>query len=105
MSGLFQHGYPAFMKAEKRLIKNGYKVVNPARLNTHGDSWQNCLRNDLSYIVKYCDSIALLRNWRHSKGGKLEVSVGVQLGFSFIDAINLKPIEITLEQKFKRRKI
>lgn len=105
MSGLPGYGYRNFMKAEKRLVSAGYKVVNPARLNTAGDNWEKCLRNDLFHIVKKCSGMAVLRNWRHSKGARLEVATAIQLGMLIIDAISLRPLKITLEQKFTQRRI
>lgn len=105
MTGLPQYNYPAFMWHEKRLIMYGFKVINPAKLNTAGDAWEKCLRNDLFHIVRKCDGMAVLRNWRHSRGARLEVSVAIQLGMPIIDALSLRPLKITLEQKFKQRRI
>lgn len=105
MTGLPGYGYNKFFVAEKHLQHAGYKVINPARLNTAGDDWYQCLRNDIQYIAKYCHGIAVMRNWRHSKGARLEVSTAIQLGLFIIDAISLKPLEITLEQKFRQRRM
>ena len=105
MTGLPEYNYPAFMRAEVRLRLAGFNVVNPAKLNTAGDAWVKCLRNDLFHIVKKCDGMAVLRNWRNSRGARLEVSVAIQLGMPIIDAISLRPLEITLEQTFRQRRI
>jgi hypothetical protein len=105
MTGLPKHNYPAFIEAEKRFIKLGIRTVNPANLNKKGEPWIVCLKNDLKNILKHCQGVALLPGWRHSKGAKLEVSMAKQLDMVFIDAISLRPLEITLEQQFKQRRI
>jgi hypothetical protein len=105
MTGLPGYGYKNFFNAEIRLVQAGYSVINPARLNSAGDKWDVCLRNDIKHIVKYCSGMAVLRNWRHSRGARLEVATAIQLGMFIIDAISLRPLEITLEQTFKQRRI
>src|SRR5271170_5178993 len=97
MSGILQHNYPAFFEAEKRLIKAGFVVVNPAWLNDEKSGeiyWRLCLRNDLSYITKYCSGIALLPGWVHSKGATLELATALRLGMFVIDALTLEDLQI-----------
>jgi hypothetical protein len=81
MTGLPDLNYPAFMKAAKALRKAGYKVVNPAELD--GDepcsTWVECLRRDLRWLT-ICQGIATLPGWKKSKGAKLEIHVGRELG-------------------------
>lgn len=104
MSGLPGFGYKRFFEAEKHLAAAGYTVINPAKLNHAGESWHKCLRNDLRHIVSKCQGMAVLRNWRHSRGARLEVATAISLDMFIIDAVSLRPLKITLEQKFTQRR-
>lgn len=93
MTGLPGFNYPAFNKMQKKLEGQGFKVINPATLNKAGEPWINCLRNDLSHIVKKCYAIAVLDNWRNSRGARLEVSTASQLGLPIFNAETLELID------------
>jgi hypothetical protein len=104
MSGVKNHNYPKFFRGQARLEKAGYEVINPARLNTVGDAWSDCLRNDILHIVKYCDGIALLDDWMLSRGARLELAIALRLEMFVISAHTLKPMHITLDKLFLHRK-
>lgn len=82
MTGLPNNNVLAFNKATKKLRKKGFKVVNPAELDSGEPcrTWVACLRRDLKWLVT-CDMIATLPGWKKSKGATLEVHVGKQLSF------------------------
>jgi hypothetical protein len=104
MTGVKHHNFPKFFRAEARLQKAGYKVVNPARLNTPGEAWIDCLRNDIKYIVNHCDGIALLDDWMLSRGAKLELAIALRLEMFVISAHTLRPMNITLEKLFSHHR-
>lgn len=104
MSGVKEHNYPKFFKAEKRLQEAGYIVVNPARLNKAGELWTDCLRNDIKHIVTQCSGIALLDDWHKSRGARLELSLALRLEMYVISAHTLKPMKITLDKTFKHHR-
>lgn len=104
MTGKRKHNYPKFFRLEKKLQDAGYVVVNPARLNQGGDDWTVCLRNDLKNIVKYCSGIALLDDWMHSRGARLELATALSLDMYVISAHTLKPMKITHNKLFKHHK-
>ena len=82
MTGLPLKNFPAFMKAAKDLRKAGYKVVNPAELETIKPictTWEQCLRRDLIHILGKCYAIAMLSGWKRSRGAQLEASMARQL--------------------------
>jgi hypothetical protein len=63
-----------FAKAEEELTKKGYSVVNPAKVNAQ-------LPSDTTYdeymkmsicMLRMCDCIYMLRDWRRSNGARVE---------------------------------
>ena len=82
MTGMPKKNFPAFMKAAKKLRKAGYRVVNPAELESVKPickTWEECLRRDLKHILDKCYAIATLPGWKNSRGALLETSVAKQL--------------------------
>jgi len=79
ITGLDNHA-ELFEQAEKRLIEQGYEVINPVKINhaEHDQSWESFMKADLVEMFK-CDSIYLLENWRDSKGAVLEWFVAKEL--------------------------
>jgi hypothetical protein len=84
MSGLPDLGFPAFHAAAARLRAEGHEVINPAEIQPDQTAeWGACLRDCLAALVR-CDSIALLDNWRDSRGARLEHHVASELGMQII---------------------
>lgn len=82
MTGVPKKNFPAFMKAAKQLRKKGFKVVNPAELEHIKPicrTWEECLRRDLIHVLRKCYAVAVLPDWRNSRGANLEVYVAKQL--------------------------
>lgn len=91
MSGIAEHNFPAFFRAEARLLRddgwdrdpnNRLEIVNPARINAHlphGLDWHVYLRNDIKQLAD-CDAIYLLRGWHDSRGATLEFEIARRLG-------------------------
>lgn len=70
-----------FAEAESDLIKAGYEVVNPAKLDlimpknaTHKEYMELCIP-----LLKMCDCIYMLRGWRGSKGANIELCKAKEL--------------------------
>ena len=65
-----------FAKAEKRLRKRGFEVINPARI---GDllpksfEWSDYIDIDLE-LLKKADAIYMLKTWMNSYGAIDEIS-------------------------------
>jgi hypothetical protein len=75
-----------FEKAEKDLIKKGFKVVNPMTIEdhkNHDQSWNAYMRVDLNYLLT-CDSIYMLHGWELSRGARLEYAVATGLDMEVI---------------------
>ena len=107
MSGIVDFNYPAFNEAERDLKAVGYEVINPAGKGGEGDSgegvyhisqlaqfwdnkrkgrsgvdaWVAYIIRDIKIIHEECGGIALLPDWRYSKGARIEEIVAVRLGY------------------------
>lgn len=75
MTGMRDHNFPAFFRAEALLNAAGYDTCNPARLEGDLDiTWTKALERDIPHLVA-CDGVALLPNWWLSKGAKFEYRI------------------------------
>jgi len=99
MSGHDLYNFPAFFEAEEFLKDQGWKVVNPARLDTElgfvpsldeAMPHEFYMKRDLPLLVK-CDAIALLPEWWTSKGAHQELNVAMMCGLDVISATDGLP--------------
>jgi hypothetical protein len=85
MTGLPDFNHAAFYAEEKRLRALGYRIINPAEINSDPETpWQECLRYDLIEMLCDCDSLALLDGWETSKGVFLEMFVAYSVGIRIV---------------------
>src|ERR1017187_507060 len=103
MRGMLHFNYPAFYAAAKELRDQGHFVFNPAERDIerhdgkdvsignltgdlaqaeqeHGFSIREALAEDLEFICRHADCIALLPGWVDSKGALAERATGRALG-------------------------
>lgn len=68
-----------FRKAYEKLLFH-YDVFNPASLDL-GDAatWSDYMRYDINELTR-CDAIYMLRDWRKSKGARLERFIARKIG-------------------------
>jgi hypothetical protein len=83
-----------FSCAEERLFDAGYCPVNPAKMNVPIEAWERAMRNAV-IIMLGSDGVALLPDWKQSKGAKIEVRLARDLG------IPVRPLEKWLEEDGK----
>lgn len=87
MSGYDNYNFPAFYDAEDELKKQGWEVINPARLDEEAgyspispdfvmdDAFLlGAAKRDLMGVID-CDAVAMLPNWDKSKGALAEFAV------------------------------
>jgi hypothetical protein len=61
------------------------KIISPMHdiKHEHDKSWESYMKEDIHVLLR-CDTIALLPNWRNSKGAKLEYLIARSLNFKII---------------------
>lgn len=97
MRGLPEFNFPAFHAGEADLRALGWGVFNPAAmdetggfdptgmtgnedLSSEGFDLRNALANDLEFITRKADAVAVLPGWEKSSGARAEVATAWALG-------------------------
>ena len=106
MRGIPEFNFPAFNVATKKLRAEGHEVFNPAEKDNqrhgtdiskgnatgdenlaakqHGFNLREALAEDLDYICRQADAVALLPGWQNSKGALAELATARALGLKEI---------------------
>jgi hypothetical protein len=105
MSGLPDHGLPAFREAARVLRLRGYTIVSPVELDeadgfdpetevTSGDPvWAGFLARDLRVVTdERVHAVVVLPDWHLSRGARLEVHVARELGKPILRFPDMAPV-------------
>jgi nucleoside 2-deoxyribosyltransferase len=68
-----------FLKAENKLYDAGFYPVNPAACIPACTEWHQAMREAIGLMLQ-CDGLALLPDWKKSKGAKIEVGLAQAIG-------------------------
>ena len=121
MRGIPEFNFPAFAQAAKVLRDAGYEVFSPHErdlangfdptgLSGHEDlaawgfSLGDALADDLAYIAREADAIAILPGWEGSAGVQAELALGVAISkpvgtvVAHLERFPLKPASFFLER-------
>jgi len=71
--------YKKFLDAENRLYEAGFEPVNPAALAPANADWNKAMRTVVGVMLK-CDGIALLPDWKGSRGAVIEERLARDVG-------------------------
>lgn len=69
-----KHFMRKFAKAERKLKRLGFDVINPARINTNlpkTSTWEHYMIVSLAELST-ADAIYMLPDWKNSEGARLE---------------------------------
>ena len=92
MAGLTGLNYPAFYNAETKLMKAGWRVVNPARFdavfNVYNEGIEGKMLNAVCEselaAIPHLNAIYLLKGWESSKGARRELKVALEHNLEII---------------------
>lgn len=115
MRGIQHFNFPAFEAAAAALRRLGHEVFSPAERDIrlhggafsesnldgdnakaereHGFSLRDALADDLDWICRHADGIALLEGWEGSKGASAEIAAAHALGISVFPLHDLLAID------------
>jgi hypothetical protein len=81
----YEEALENFAHSEKRVIKMGYESINPMEEVPLNDdwNWHQYMLADIKLLFN-CDAIYMQKNWRESKGARIEHSIAVELGLTII---------------------
>ena len=68
-----------FKQAEVALTAEGHSVINPAEVMPDGFDYEDYMSVDFA-LIRVCDSLYVLNNWRDSPGAIREVEYAGRLG-------------------------
>jgi hypothetical protein len=74
-----------FQAAQKHLRQLGFEeVVNPTTLDhDHDQTWESYMIADIKELF-YCDAIFMLKNWRSSRGARIEHAIAKELKLEIV---------------------
>ncbi len=79
-----------FTEAEEALTREGWTVINPARVNAQlpaDTTHEEYMRMSLC-MLSMCDAMIMLRGWNGSKGCKMEMDFAAGNGITIIREID-----------------
>ncbi len=102
MTGLADLGFSLFDEAAARWRAAGHEVISPAEMDRDEgwgpdnpptkEDYRYIFANDF-YQLCFCDAIALLPNWRESRGARVELHVAQLLRLKVFDANTMERLE------------
>lgn len=71
-----------FSKAESELIDKGYKVINPAKVNSgfNAATYKMYMQSSINMLFM-CDCIYMLKGWEDSKGARAEKALAESMDY------------------------
>ena len=88
MTSMPDLNFPLFHSTAASLRAAGHSVINPAELNPDPGTWSECMRREIKALME-CDTVATLPGWQDSRGARLEVHIGKELGMKVVNAHDL----------------
>lgn len=119
ISGLSNENFENFMKAQKKLEKEGYIVINPHEIGKDiydkwskiprpeskvdgqdydNKRWREFMKKDIEYLITV-DCMFILDNWENSRGSRLEILIAQKLGIPIYRASDYSDFEIHFDIK------
>lgn len=73
-----------FNKAEQELRDMGFDVFNPCNMGiVEGFEWADYMKKDIAMLME-CDYIYPLKEWKKSRGAKIEMKLAKKLGIEVL---------------------
>jgi hypothetical protein len=90
----YRQAYKNFEQAEQLLKSMDFEVINPMKKvsEKEGKTWEEYMLEDIGLLFN-CDGIFMLRNWKDSKGARIEYNIANEknLMIHFQESLNELP--------------
>jgi len=73
-----------FHAKEQELLGQGWEVLNPARFEVKGATWEFYVDRCIEWITKNRPTMYMLKDWKESRGARLEHERALALGLTII---------------------
>lgn len=83
----YSTAYNNFELAENQLLLAGYEPVNPTKYVRNKTNWLESMKICIKLLLD-CESIYLLKNWKYSKGARIEYRIAKELGYNIVSQID-----------------
>lgn len=111
MRGKKENNAEVFARAEARLRRRGFTVINPLNIGrsiapdefiaSDADLLKTVMRIE-RMLIRHCDAIYLLEGWKESEGAKAELVTAI--GFDCMIFLESEDVEARLEKEYKNGK-
>lgn len=83
ITGIEEEAKEKFARAEKDMITEGLKPINPMHMAGYDLDYSKYMQIDLT-LLETCSAIYMLENWKDSKGAKIERDFALSIGLEVI---------------------
>lgn len=103
ITGVIDFNRKKFEDAEARLRERGYIPINPHKVLPFSNTrtWNDYMKADIKALMD-CDMIAVLDDWKQSKGALIEVKLALSVGLPMMCAHTFEMLECEDATKMKR---
>ena len=103
MTGLPNFGYDSFARLTAKLRSAGLDIASPheidydeTRIERGSRPYKEYLAGGLELLLRQCDGIIMMTNWKDSTGARLEREAAIAAKFDVVHLLSDDPLEFCL---------